>query len=34
MLGAQGQLTLRGFLRGSLIDALLKHSPAPLFWFS
>jgi nucleotide-binding universal stress UspA family protein len=34
VLGAQGQLTLRGFLRGSLSDALLKHCPAPLFWFS
>jgi nucleotide-binding universal stress UspA family protein len=34
VLGAEAELTLRGFLRGSLSDALLKQSPVPLFWFS
>ena len=32
--GAQGQATLRGLFRGSLIEALLKESPVPLFLFS
>jgi nucleotide-binding universal stress UspA family protein len=34
VLGTAGQPALSRFFKGSLVDAILKHSHVPLFWFS
>ena len=34
VLGTEGQPTPRRFFKGSLVDAILRHSHVPLFWFS
>jgi hypothetical protein len=34
VLGTEGQPALSRFCKGSLVDAILKHSHVPQFWFS